>query len=147
MRERKINGNHHYHSIFYPAGSSFLFHQPERKSFSWSFFCLCHFGIRAPPEYVPRSYERIKGGEFTALWIILWVFISLFSSPTIIYFSKSSDSFMYSVQSFSSYFVGDVGWSVLTSSQLDPEVPNLFLWKKQQRLFQKLKRTSKISLA
>ena len=33
MRERKINGSNHYHPTFYLAGSSFLVHHLERKSF------------------------------------------------------------------------------------------------------------------
>ena len=118
MRERKINGNNHYHLTFYLAGSSFRVHSLERKSFSWKFLCLCHFGIRVVPEYMPRSYEGIEWGgiQHGMNHSLSFYFPLQFPySYYIIYFSESSDSLVYSVQRFFLLcYVRE--WSMLTPS-------------------------------
>lgn len=102
MRERKINGSNYYHLTFYLAGSSFLVHQLERKNFSWNFLCLCHFRIRVVPEYAKILWGSKGWGDSTLFESFFeFLFPSSFTYfYYIVYFSESSDSFVYSVQSF-----------------------------------------------
>lgn len=102
MRERKINGSNYYHLTFYRAGSSFLVHQLERKNFSWNFLCLCHFRIRVVPEYAKILWGSKGWGDSTLFESFFeFLFPSSFTYfYYIVYFSESSDSFVYSVQSF-----------------------------------------------
>lgn len=114
------------------------------RVFPVGFFFLLSvpFQNMAVSESKPRSYgRRIHHGMDHSLSFDYPNSLLLFSfwSPQIVG--------LYILPQGSSHFVGEVGWSIMTPSSLDPEVSNLSLCRDKATAFLETQENQKISLA